>query len=396
MDHTLLGLIYFVAFSHGLMLAVSLWRKSEPKSSGRWLAIIAFVITYKLFEGGALYSGFYQYVSHMMDLLPGEVLYIGPLIYTYIQHVSGKANPPVHIRLLHFIPAAALWIYNTPSVFRSEESKINMWDFVLSNTSEGLLPWQYIVLFLTIKTHLGLYLYFSWRAIKQFEVASLNLRADNSNQLLVGMKFMVIAFFLLECVWVSLFAGQQFFSLGTLSSVSDIWLLLVASMVLGIGYVGLQNPNLVFSKEEQKLVLQQPALTTPQTTEETVKYLHSALPESTGELLAKELEEQISSKQLYLNEKLTLTELAKATDIKAHTVSQVINQTMKTNFYRLINGYRIQHAAELIDDDKLNWTLERIAYESGFTNRVTFSNAFKEVMACTPSNYKKQQREKVG
>jgi len=46
----------------------------------------------------------------------------------------------------------------------------------------------------------------------------------------------------------------------------------------------------------------------------------------------------------------------------------------------------------LIDDTTVNWSLERIALESGFNNRVTFSKAFKEVMDCTPSAYKKKQQ----
>lgn len=63
------------------------------------------------------------------------------------------------------------------------------------------------------------------------------------------------------------------------------------------------------------------------------------------------------------------------------------------------NGFLIEHqnkiyAVTLIDDDTVNWPLERIALESGFSNRVTFVKAFKDVMSCTPSAYKKQNRLK--
>jgi len=389
MDHTFLGIMYFVALSHGLMLTVSLWRKSSKGSPSKWLTIIAIVICYKLFEGGALYTGLYKYVAHIMDLMPYMVLLIGPMLWLYVRQVTGKMKLSSILLAANFIPFVAIWLFNSPSVFRAAEDKIKMWEYVL-NSSGGDLPTYYIVLLLSIKAHLGTYLYLSWRSITQFKGVAANLRADNSSLVLSSMQFMVIAFFLLELTWVSLFVGQQLLGLVTLNAVGDIWLMFVAFMVLAIGYVGLQNPDLVFTPEECKLAVKQTTTPESESSESNVKYLHSALSDETSEALAKELEAQIKSQQLYLNEKLTLTDLAKATEIKAHTLSQIINQSMKTNFYKLVNGYRIQHAVTLIEDDNINWSLERIAIESGFGNRVTFSKAFKEVMDCTPSAYKKK------
>ncbi len=389
MQQSLTGIVYFIAFSHALMLTILLFKQSGLTRPGKWLALISLVITYKLYEGGAMYSGLYQYVAHSMDLLPGAVLFVGPMLWLYVCQVRGNQQSTWYRMAIHFVPAVALWLYNSPSVFNSLDAKIAMWDFVISNTSRSLPP-PIIALLLSIKVHLGCYLFISWRAIQPLKTASNQLKADSSQATLSQIQFLAIAFFLLEVVWVCLFIAQQFFGLGTLAMVSDSWLLFIAVIVLSIGFIGLQQPELVFSPEECKLAEQQTA--TEQSSAENIKYLHSALPESTSEVLAKELEQQIQSQQLYLNEKLTLTDLAKATEIKAHTLSQVINQSMKTNFYKLINGYRVQHAVVLIDDTHNDWSLERIAYESGFNNRVTFSKAFKETMDCTPSQYRNERK----
>lgn len=122
-----------------------------------------------------------------------------------------------------------------------------------------------------------------------------------------------------------------------------------------------------------------------------MKYLHSALPQSAAEEVAELIDRALLEKQLYLDEKLTLTRLASRVDIKAHTVSQVINQHMGTNFYRLVNRYRVQHAVGLIEDPTCHLSLERIAIESGFSNRVTFNKAFKEEQGCTARDYRAQR-----
>ncbi len=372
------------------MLAFALWNKSSRTSPTRWLTVIAFIICYKLFEGGALYTGLYTYVAHIMDFIPYMVLWIGPMLWMYVRQVSGKPPLPPALLIANFIPALAIWCLNAPSVFQHMDAKIMMWSSAL-NTSSSELPVIAIALLLSIKVHLGIYLFASWRVISRFKAAASKLRADNSTFILANMQFMVAAFFLLELLWVGLFAAQQTMGLLTLNAVSDIWLLFVGFMVLAIGYIGLQQPGLVFTPEECKLAEQQIQPDASDTRGDTnVKYLHSALPDSTSEVLSQELEKQIKQQQLYLKDKLTLTDLAKATGIKAHTLSQVINQAMKTNFYKLINGYRVQHALELIEEPNQSWSLERIALESGFSNRVTFNKAFKEVMECTPSAYKKK------
>lgn len=393
MENTVLGIIYFVALSHGLMLFILLLNKSRNGGPGKWLAMIAAVICYKLYEGGAWLTGLYIFLHHSMGLLTGHILVIGPLIWGYAYHVTGKKRPVWYVWVLHFLPALAIWYLSSPSVFTGSEQKIAMWQSSLI-PSTAPSPMPLVLLFFAMKVHLSCYLWGSWRALEKCKVATSYLRSDNTQQVLTGVQFLVVAFFALEMLWLTLFIGQQAFGFGTLNMVGNYWLLCVALTVLGIGFVGLQKPDLVFTAEEQVLLAYQPeAAAVPEVDNDNVKYLHSALPEDTSVLLSKELEHKIAAEQLYLKESLSLTDLAKATDIKAHTLSQIINQGMKTNFYKLINGYRVQHAVGLIEDVEVHWSLERIAYESGFSNRVTFSKAFKDVMDCTPSAYKKQLKQ---
>jgi len=395
MTHTVLGVIYFIAFSHALMLATSLYKRSSQNGAARLLSLLLVIMGYNLFEGGVLYTGLYTVLPHTMDLLPLSALFLGPVFYLYVSRVTGLRSKLGYFSLLHFVPGFMIWLYNSPSVFRSAEDKIAMWQYILTSSDSVTLQPVIIALLVAVKIHLGCYLWLSWRSINTFEVAAKQLRADDTQLVLYRLKLTVIGLIILESVWVGLFFLQQTFSINTLGSVSNIWLLFVAGFVLTFGYVGLQKPNLIFDAEERKLTEhgsdhRLEKAPPKNSASDKVKYFHSALPESTLDVLAKEVESKLHNDQLYLDETLSLTKLAKLTDIRSHTLSQVISQSMNTNFYKLINGYRVQHAVGLIEDSGNSWSLERIAFESGFSNRVTFVKAFKEVIGCTPSAHKKQ------
>lgn len=420
MSNSFLGIIYFIACSHAFMLSVSLYLRATRASSAavnnatatRLLSVLCALIAYKLFEGGALYTKAYTHLAHAMDLLPGEVLFFGPLYFLYIAKMSGQQPFSSPKWLLHFLPAAMIWLYNSASVFTPTANKIAMWDNVLASTDSGPIAIQWVILLLAIKAHLATYLLLSWKRIDAMEQTIDDLRSDDSHLALKKMRITVLAFLALEITWVTLFLGKQFFALGTLNMVSEIWLLFVALMVLALGFLGLQNPKLVFDQEERTLAeksmsekqglanqvlennTQHPSESQKgsqlKRQKKNVKYIHSALPESTLHVLALELESRLKEQQLFLDSDLTITQLSKSTGIRSHTLSQVITQAMNTNFYKLINSYRVQHAVGLIEDKNINWSLERIALESGFGNRVTFSKSFKEIMSCTPSAYKKQ------
>lgn len=399
MNTTFLSVVYFIAFSHALMLAVALWLRSEQNKPGRILAVVMAILAYKLFEGGASYSGLYKHVPHLLDLMPAMVMLLGPVFYGYVRKVTGQTPFTWGDWAMHLAPWLALWIFlNSPSVFRAAEQKIAMWDAIAaSGDSYGPLPTEIVLRLLAIKAHLTTYLILSSLSLLQFSGCVKHLRSDNSGEIVTQLKGLTISFITLEATWVSLFLAQQYLGLGTLSQVSEIWLLLIGVIVLTIGFVCLKQPDIIFTKEE-RLLSKVPATSTltedkQQTDQEKVKYIHSVLSESAANEIANQIEATIESKQLYLNDKLKLTDLSKVIGMKSHTISQVINQHMKTNFYRLINSFRVQHTVGLLEDDNNNWSIERVALESGFSNRVTFNKAFKEHMNCTASEYKKKHRQ---
>ncbi|GAB5448522.1 helix-turn-helix transcriptional regulator [Gymnodinialimonas sp.] len=118
-----------------------------------------------------------------------------------------------------------------------------------------------------------------------------------------------------------------------------------------------------------------------------------ALPASpTGE--AAELEQRtaalLSETQLFLDTDLTLDRLAKRLHVPARALSEAINQTQGINVSQYVNGFRLTHAAHLLETTELPVT--QVTEQSGFLTRSNFYREFERVFAMSPTAYRRSKR----
>ena len=92
----------------------------------------------------------------------------------------------------------------------------------------------------------------------------------------------------------------------------------------------------------------------------------------------------------YLDPDLTLMDLAEKTLIPYRALSEVINNTLKQNFYDYINEYRIRAAQKLLSERESKFkTVLEVLYEVGYNSKSSFNNAFKKYTGMTPTEFKK-------
>ena len=109
-----------------------------------------------------------------------------------------------------------------------------------------------------------------------------------------------------------------------------------------------------------------------------------------NQVLQQKLKEKVFLKKGY-----SIYDLSKDSEIPHYLLSQHINQNLGVSFPDLINKERILYCCQLLDSDQANnYTLEAIGELSGFSNRNSFSAAFKKVMGVSPSKYLKEKSEK--
>jgi AraC-like DNA-binding protein len=100
--------------------------------------------------------------------------------------------------------------------------------------------------------------------------------------------------------------------------------------------------------------------------------------------------------KVFLTQGYSVYDLAKDSGIPHYLLSQFINQNLGVSFPDFINKARVIHSCELLEKAKAeNYTLEAIGQLSGFSNRNSFSSAFKKVTGKSPSVYLKEKASKA-
>lgn len=101
------------------------------------------------------------------------------------------------------------------------------------------------------------------------------------------------------------------------------------------------------------------------------------------------LYELLDVEKLYLNENLSLTDLAEAMDISSRKLSEFLNKSLHINFYTLINDYRVSEVQrKLKEDESKKYTLLGLAQDSGFQSKASFNRIFKNKTGMSPSQYR--------
>ena len=121
------------------------------------------------------------------------------------------------------------------------------------------------------------------------------------------------------------------------------------------------------------------------------KYNHAQIPENTLSQHLNDLLEHLKHEKPFINEKLSLQELADQLSLSTNTLSRVINEGAGKSFNDLINEFRMEEIKQkLLDPGEENKTILSLAFDSGFQSKATFNRIFKSHEGMTPSQFRKK------
>ncbi len=379
-----------IASIQALFLAALLFNKKGKNLSdivlGTWLALIGVHML--------LYSGFLRVQLHnsvLMNLNAGFPFLQGPFLYFY---VSTLTTPLAKLRgsyALHFLPYILFAVYQL-IIIKSfnpspHDQQITMHIF-------GLPEFFNIILLGSVPV----YVFWSFLLLRQYRARILNTFSAIERINLNWLRNLITGLGLVWLIVIGSFVYMNIQGLSQAREVSHLIFVAVSLFVYATGYLGLKQTT-VFSDVVERIVAPAPLEERDESgptderesgAEPTGKYLKSSLSEHEAVEALSRLLDHMETEKPYLDDQLTLPQIAADLGTSVNHLSQIINEQREQNFFEFVNSYRIEEVKKRLRNPESEiFSLLGIALECGFGSKSSFNRIFKSATGQTPTQYKK-------
>ncbi|MEM7086867.1 MAG: helix-turn-helix domain-containing protein [Bacteroidota bacterium] len=347
----ILKYILILGALQGFMLAGVIYFKNSRQIAHKYLASLLLVISLGCLADNDL--GFFNLNYHII-IWAGNSFLMAPLLYLYIDQLVSYKRSFHKKTLLHFLPFVAFKIL----ILVIHYSELNKSQFLILTgvvLNFGLIVYNLIYIFLAFTL----------------------VRSDQNNLLLKRAVNLIKTLLWVFLIYNVIFLFRRIFDLispAELAFFENYLYVGVAILIYFISFKIINQPNIFIIKS---------------------KYEKSAIDQKDIAVYGKKIERFFEETEDYLNPKFNMSLLAEDLKLEKHKLSQIIGGYFNTNFYDLLNYYRIQKVCDqllLAENKKLN--LFGVALNCGYNSKSTFNAAFKKVKGITPSQFLSLSKEK--
>ena len=297
----------------------------------------------------------------------------GPLLFLYTGSLTSYFTKWKPKYLLHFLPVIIFYCYYFDFFISSGQEKI---EFVKKLI---IKPDIFHIFFFPAIILSGFsYIFLTFLLFRKHRRNILNnLSNSNEENNLHWLRNLLIG---LLVIWLVVLFDNFVLD----SSLTDPAIYVSVSLFVAfIGFFGLRQGNIFMN-------LPNGSLPAELTVEEQQRYSKSGLKEERATEIQQFLIKLMEEKKLFLDENISLPQLAGMLNIHPNYLSQVINERFQKNFYDFINSYRIEEFKRLVASGKnKNKTFFALALDCGFNSKASFNNSFKKITGITPSEFVK-------
>ena len=369
----------FLGIFQGLILSLFFIFKPSPNiKANRYQGLLLLSLSLIFFEVVLNLTGYIVKVLPLTYSTAALNLLIGPFLFLYVKRSLDL--PGSKKELAHFVLPVLYLVYLSFDLIQSNDFKYNT--YLLSSnlnlplrevhstiSNDPLKINNYLDLLMAIQILFYISLSF-WKLVKKASQAGTSIFKANDNVIrsirnLIFHMCVIILIFIIVKTTLHGNAGNIFIGL----YVSVFTLLTTSRVMSSSTYFDLSVSFLDISMG---------------------KYRKSSLTEEGKQKILGNIIIEFETKQYYLENLASLSDLAKKVGESPHHVSQVLNEKLDKNFFELLAKYRVEKAKMILNEDHKNrLTIEEISEMVGYNSKTAFNNAFKKLTGKTPSEFRK-------
>lgn len=364
-----MNILFSTTLGISALLIALLMKQLRRNPANTYLVILLCTVSI-----GCLYSLYLSHTTniHIIALANALPALFGPLIFLYIKkslHFNSSIKWPMY--LLYFSPfilafSLSYWANSHPSDL--------LLDFLLNVFTKILLSLAFIIA--------------TYILLKKHSSAILNTFSNIESIEFNWFSFIVKTAILIFSIYLILM-GLTYFDITLITDFENITAVLIFIFIVPISYFGIANSNTFYNLSTYGLLDAVPSDTAPSDPiDEAQKELMSY---DKLETIGNEIRTILAEEKLFLDENLTIEDLARRVNIHSKYLSYAINKKFGKSFFELINQYRVAAFNEkILMPENKHFTFLSIAFECGFGSKSAFNRAYKKEMNCSPSEYLKE------
>jgi AraC-like DNA-binding protein len=386
--------LLLITFSQGIIYSLLLLKKAiqTENKSNYWLSLFVFLCSLYIAPWMLGFAGWYdnQPYRDILFYLPFlHLLFIGPVIFFYVQSLLNPSFQFKKKHLLHFIPGILYIIYSI-LIWFVDKIILKKYYFYENQSDKDFDLWYQVLGLISMFAYFIVSLkYYQLYKKLIFQVTS------NANRILFNwIKTFLYAFLSMLLLRVLFYILPSIIE--NSSDYTGIWwhYLFFSIILFYIAVTGYSNPihsSIAFKAsilEKKPIYLLNSEFSEEDNTIEIDHENVTLTDNSEINFWKEKIQKLIISEELYKNPELTIVDISKKLKTNVSVISRTINQGFLINFNDYINNYRIEAVKKCFENgNHKKSTLLGIAYDCGFNSKATFNRSFKKNTGFSPKEY---------
>lgn len=369
----IIGLSAGMAFLLAFQLIVS--PKKHNRKANIWIGAFVATIAVAFLEIFIYNLNLQKQYPYLLDGLEMSRLLSAPTLFLSIQFFTDPNKVFRQKDLWHFLPFLLFFLFRLPQIYHGSNGQF------LNETIQQIVI---TIIRFILPVQSVLYWLLSYQILQKHEKNISKISSNIENIDLKWLRNFLLILVLLIVFWLNLAIFEVSFLYILTPYVYLISIIFLAHFTLK------QTEIYPYKKEVLKELT---AVIEESNSIEKAKYQRLTVAEM-SEYKAT-LTAIMEQGKVYLDNDLSLPQLAQKMMISPQDLSYLINETYNENFFSFINRHRIEAAKQLLLSEKYQQlNIQGIAYEAGFNSKTTFNNTFKKQIGLTPTDFIKKELAK--